>query len=64
MLILHTNICCDPFSELPQQDSSDEGYNIWFHGEIRKNILIYHQIRPLIYSPDSSLDRKSVPGFI
>ena len=30
----------------------------------KKNILHCHQIHPLIWISDSSLDRKSVPGFI
>ena len=53
LLILHENISCDLSSEPSCLNRLSEtvqmrGHNIWFHKQIRKIILNYHQILSLI----------------
>ena len=53
-LFIIETICCDPSSELSQQDSSDEGSQHICLCIIKKIILNYHHIHVphLIYSSD------------
>ena len=45
-LISQQNIRCDSSLELSQRDSSNQGYNIRFHGKLTKNVIFIIPITP------------------